>query len=309
MTDIKLSIDDIERLGQKRPYASKGERKHCFWAISMPDPNSRHHYYEAIREVYRSLLEPRIEYQDAYSESIQAGPVFNVAIQRYLIETAIYLVIDYSGLRANVMFEAGFGLGAGMTVLHYYDCESPLRPKGIGPTKKAFWEFKRRMPPQLCNALFRQPSVRIPAQGRYKGRVDDMRKLAKWFDGQVHVPGMQLGLQQRRCCVAQSPGAACAYQSFLDRLKSMSGGKLYLARFQKTHVDKEDFVRQQIQSYGYTDVETVGCLPSTVSPSARCASWFRRRTALSLTVRLRKTTVWIVRRLRLSWEWWLPRNK
>jgi len=253
---ILFSLDDFQQLGKRSSGGETAVREHCFWSISMPDPNVRPKYYESIAKIYRDFLDPPLLYVDAYHSIMNGSPIFNETVQNLLISKADYMVVDLSCLRHNILFEAGFGMGSGMQVIFYVDLKNPIGKKSEGPSAplKTLKAIKDEFPKQIENALFTQPDRSIPIVSTNSHKHTNWDKISCWFQKHVHEPGTKL--RRRRCCKIHFVDEACMFQPQLDDLLTQKHGPHYYMRFSPDHKNQELYARQYLESNGFHPVES-----------------------------------------------------
>jgi len=250
---------------------------HAFWSIAMPDPHNRPRYYESIRRLYDEFLDPPMQYVDAYHPIMGGAPVFNQTVQDVLIDKALYMVVDLSCLRHNVLFEGGFGFGSGMQVIFYFDQRNPLRRryKNELDSVSNLNDLIRESPPQIQYALFAQPPRRIPVKPRGTPAVEAFRKLSNWFDEFLHSPGLKL--RRRRCCKVHFEDCECQFEGHMSSSLRRGGTKYYFTRFQAGHKEQEQHVRDFLMRRGLKPVYDLRDIVESESPL--CQTCFTLRLA------------------------------
>lgn len=275
--ELTLTIDELKRLSEPPPRGAPTPGDHAFWAIAMPDPHERPQYYMSIKRLYEEFLDPPISYIDAYHPLVGGAPVFNKTIQDILIDRALYIVVDLSCIRHNVLFEGGFGFGSGMQVIFYFDNENPLRRKYRNELNgfSTMSDLRMAVPPQIQYAIFAQPPQRIPEKASGSHAVEALKLLADWCDKSVHSPGLRL--RRRRCCKVHFDDCECEFEMHLSGSPRKGATKYYFARFQEGHKDKEQHVRDFLMRRGIKPVEELSVTVESESPL--CQTCFSLRLA------------------------------
>lgn len=249
-----LTIQELKALGKARHRSLLGPSDHAFWAGPMPDPNNRPECHQSIQKVYDEFLDPPLTYVDAYHKMMGGSPVFNRTIQDVLINNAVYMVVDLSVPRHDVLFEAGFGLATGMQTIVYFDARSSLRsqyPKEA-PRFKGLKELKRELPSEMADALLAQPPMEIPQWG--PGARAPFERLAQWINESIHSPGQ--AIRRRECCKSHLENKKCEFTKQLRKLRGL-GQVYFYASFQIGHEDQRDFVMNALRRRGYVPVEEI----------------------------------------------------
>lgn len=250
-----LTVEELKRLEESRARNPRGGEKHAFWAGPMPSPSERPTYHSSIKKLYDDFLDPPLEYVDAYHPIVCGAPVFNETIQDILIRDALYIVADLSLPRHDVIFEAGFGLAAGIQTIFYFDAGSSIRRKYPNDSNRftSLSEVKKLLPPEIRDVIFAQPPRRIPEGER--ATKSSLGKLAPWFNSNVHSPGFQL--PRRRCCKIHFEDRECEFTKQLASLSREPTERYYLINFQEGHEDQEHHVEIFLQRRGLRSVENL----------------------------------------------------
>jgi len=252
--EYELTLEELKALGIPVHGSSSRPRHHAFWAGPMPDPNGRPECHESIRRLYE-FADPPLEYVDAYHEIMGGAPVFNQTIQDVLIRGAIYIVIDLSIPRHDVLFEAGFGFGTGIQTILYFDARSSIRSKYTRESGRFtnLDSLKKEMPPHLQDVIFAQPPRKVPKYSEGTRVVLD--KLAVWLNQFINKPGHNPS--RRECCRVHFEDKPCEFARELARVPRGSREQYFFSSFQEAHEDQEQLVRSELLRIGLLPVENV----------------------------------------------------
>ncbi|MBI2846534.1 MAG: hypothetical protein HYX82_01485 [Chloroflexi bacterium] len=269
----QLTVEELRRLDERRARSTQAPVKHAFWAGPMPDPNVRPPYHETIKRLYDDFLDPHLKYVDAYHLIMSGSPVFNETIQNILIKNAEYIVADLSLPRHDVIFETGFGLGAGIQTILYIDVKSSIRRSYPGDVLKftKFDDIKKQLPPQMQDCLFVQPPRRVP-EGVKATKRGALQELAMGFNENVHTPGLQI--TRRRCCKIHFEDRECEFVKELVKLSRPRSGYC-LVGFQDDHEEQKERAINIFKRRGFKFVEELDDVVENEAPLCRTCFFLR----------------------------------